>query len=238
MVSQLLCLHDCTGPSYEWSCLKILHQLSGLLFQLGGIFGQQVCFPFSLIHFEWTWMVFFAYSAVPWKRNKHPVPDKHSVPTVNKCPWALNQIITVDRCHSLGCHGHLLHLVACTNLSVTFPPLPSALYLFLMILIRTLCDLILRSIYIQLLVYISLFSVGSNPSNLRGKINPFNGKLFSDRYFDILKKRIELPVWEYREKFMETMKEKQAFVLVGETGSGKTTQVIISCIIWYYQLRW
>lgn len=117
------------------------------------------------------------------------------------------------------------------------PPPPSALYLFLMILIRTLCDLILRSIYIQLLVYISLFSVGSNPSNLRGKINPFNGKLFSDRYFDILKKRIELPVWEYREKFMETMKEKQAFVLVGETGSGKTTQVILNCIIWYYQLR-
>ncbi|RMX47490.1 hypothetical protein pdam_00002199 [Pocillopora damicornis] len=34
----------------------------------------------------------------------------------------------------------------------------------------------------------------SNPSNLRGKINPFNGKLFSDRYFDILKKRIELPI--------------------------------------------
>ena len=117
------------------------------------------------------------------------------------------------------------------------PPSPSALYLFLMILIRTLCDLVLRSIYIQLLVYISLFSVGSNPSNLRGKINPFNGKLFSDRYFDILKKRIELPVWEYREKFMETMKEKQAFVLVGETGSGKTTQVILSGIIWYYQLR-
>ena len=120
--------------------------------------------------------------------------------------------------------------------SVRHLPHP-ALYLFLMILIRTLCDLILRSIYIQLLVYISLFSVGSNPSNLRGKINPFNGKLFSDRYFDILKKRIELPVWEYREKFMETMKEKQAFVLVGETGSGKTTQVILSGIIWYYQLR-
>ncbi|CAH3139450.1 putative pre-mRNA-splicing factor ATP-dependent RNA helicase PRP1 isoform X1 [Pocillopora verrucosa] len=70
----------------------------------------------------------------------------------------------------------------------------------------------------------------SNPSNLRGKINPFNGKLFSDRYFDILKKRIELPVWEYREKFMETMKEKQAFVLVGETGSGKTTQIPQWCL--------
>ncbi len=75
------------------------------------------------------------------------------------------------------------------------------------------------------------FTVFSNPSNLRGKINPFNGKLFTDKYFDILKKRIELPVWEYREKFMEGMKEHKAFVLVGETGSGKTTQVLYnSCI--------
>ena len=81
-------------------------------------------------------------------------------------------------------------------------------------------------------MHFGLFSVGSNPSNLGGKINPFNGKLFSDKYFDILKKRIELPVWEYREKFMETMKEKQAFVLVGETGSGKTTQVIVTCSIY------
>ena len=33
-------------------------------------------------------------------------------------------------------------------------------------------------------------------------------------------------MWEYREKFMEGMKEHHVFVLVGETGSGKTTQVI------------
>lgn len=70
----------------------------------------------------------------------------------------------------------------------------------------------------------------SNPSNMRGKINPFNGKLFTDRYFDILKKRIELPVWEYREKFLDSMKEYQAFVLVGETGSGKTTQIPQWCL--------
>ena len=69
-----------------------------------------------------------------------------------------------------------------------------------------------------------LFCV-SNASNLRGKINPHNGRPFSDRYFDILRKRIDLPVWEYREKFMDVIKDKQVFVLVGETGSGKTTQV-------------
>ena len=78
---------------------------------------------------------------------------------------------------------------------------------------------------ILLVIQTFFFFEPSNPSNMRGKINPFNGKLFSDKYFDILKKRIELPVWEYREKFMEGMKEHQAFVLVGETGSGKTTQV-------------
>lgn len=67
--------------------------------------------------------------------------------------------------------------------------------------------------------------VRSNPSNLRGKVNPYNGRPFTDRYFDILKKRIDLPVWEYREEFMETVKRNKILALVGETGSGKTTQV-------------
>ncbi|XP_048585628.1 putative pre-mRNA-splicing factor ATP-dependent RNA helicase PRP1 [Nematostella vectensis] len=70
----------------------------------------------------------------------------------------------------------------------------------------------------------------SNPSNLRGKINPYNGRPFSERYFDILKKRIDLPVWEYREKFMEIIKNNKVFALVGETGSGKTTQIPQWCM--------
>ncbi|XP_031561254.1 putative pre-mRNA-splicing factor ATP-dependent RNA helicase PRP1 [Actinia tenebrosa] len=70
----------------------------------------------------------------------------------------------------------------------------------------------------------------SNPSNLRGKINPYNGRPFSDRYFDILRKRIELPVWEYREQFMEIVKKNRVLALVGETGSGKTTQIPQWCL--------
>ena len=58
-------------------------------------------------------------------------------------------------------------------------------------------------------------------------MNPYTGRPFSDRYFDILRKRIELPVWEYRENFFNTFKDNKVFVLVGETGSGKTTQVNI-----------
>ena len=58
------------------------------------------------------------------------------------------------------------------------------------------------------------------------QLNPLNGCSYSNKYFDILKKRMQLPVWEYKNSFMTTLNENQVTVLVGETGSGKTTQVI------------
>lgn len=58
-------------------------------------------------------------------------------------------------------------------------------------------------------------------------INPFNGLPHTQHYYDLFKKRITLPVWEYKPKFFEMLKKNQIMVLVGETGSGKTTQVII-----------
>lgn len=45
------------------------------------------------------------------------------------------------------------------------------------------------------------------------------------RYFDLHKKRIQLPVFEYKDEFMSLLKNNQCIVLVGETGSGKTTQI-------------
>jgi len=48
---------------------------------------------------------------------------------------------------------------------------------------------------------------------------------FTQKYYDILKKRLGLPVWEYKEKFNTLLSKHQTLVLVGETGSGKTTQV-------------
>ena len=45
------------------------------------------------------------------------------------------------------------------------------------------------------------------------------------RYLQLLAKRKSLPVWEYKEKFVEVLNKHQTLVLVGETGSGKTTQV-------------
>ena len=56
-------------------------------------------------------------------------------------------------------------------------------------------------------------------------INPYTGRPFSARYWEILKQRQRLPVWEQRLDFIELVKKNQTIVLVGETGSGKTTQI-------------
>ena len=69
------------------------------------------------------------------------------------------------------------------------------------------------------------------------KINPFNGRPFSARYYSILDKRVALPVFEFKDRFIEfkdrfirdrfidIVRQNQITVLVGETGSGKTTQI-------------
>jgi HrpA-like RNA helicase len=58
-------------------------------------------------------------------------------------------------------------------------------------------------------------------------INPYTKNPYSQRYYDILEKRKQLPVWEQREEFIEKVRNSQVVILVGETGSGKTTQVNI-----------
>lgn len=61
-------------------------------------------------------------------------------------------------------------------------------------------------------------------------INKFTKKPYSRRWHDIYAKRRKLPVWEYRETFMRLLDENQTIVLVGETGSGKTTQIPQWCV--------
>lgn len=63
------------------------------------------------------------------------------------------------------------------------------------------------------------------PTFVHQQTNPFTNLPHTPRYYEILKKRLQLPVWEYRERFTEILMKNQSFVLVGETGSGKTTQV-------------
>jgi HrpA-like RNA helicase len=55
--------------------------------------------------------------------------------------------------------------------------------------------------------------------------NPLTSKPYSQKYYDILEKRRNLPAWDARKDFLKLIKRKQVVVLVGETGSGKTTQL-------------
>ena len=58
--------------------------------------------------------------------------------------------------------------------------------------------------------------------------NPHTLKPYSEKYYTILEKRKDLPVWEQKDQFIENFKKNQVIVLEGETGSGKTTQVRIN----------
>ncbi|KAJ5945865.1 Pre-mRNA-splicing factor ATP-dependent RNA helicase PRP43 [Penicillium verhagenii] len=57
------------------------------------------------------------------------------------------------------------------------------------------------------------------------EFNPFTGQPFSSRYFSILKGRRDLPVHQQRDEFLQLYQQSQILVFVGETGSGKTTQI-------------
>lgn len=49
-------------------------------------------------------------------------------------------------------------------------------------------------------------------------LNPLTNQTYSAKYYDILRKRLQLPVWEYKKVFMETLQSNKVTVLVGETG--------------------
>ncbi|CDP16334.1 unnamed protein product [Coffea canephora] len=55
--------------------------------------------------------------------------------------------------------------------------------------------------------------------------NRWNGRPYSARYYEILEKRKTLPVWQQKNDFLKALRENQTLILVGETGSGKTTQI-------------
>lgn len=58
-----------------------------------------------------------------------------------------------------------------------------------------------------------------------GETNPFTGEPFTKQYRDILSVRRNLPVHAQRDEFLQIYHSSQVMIFVGETGSGKTTQI-------------
>ncbi|KAK1398739.1 RNA helicase [Heracleum sosnowskyi] len=65
----------------------------------------------------------------------------------------------------------------------------------------------------------------ARPINVLLSMNRWNGRPYTQRYYDILDKRKTLPVWSQKDEFVKQLKNNQTLILVGETGSGKTTQI-------------
>lgn len=63
-----------------------------------------------------------------------------------------------------------------------------------------------------------------------GPLNVMTNRTFTAQYNAILEKRKNLPVHLQKEEFLSLVDQHQMTVLVGETGSGKTTQYLFpSC---------
>ena len=58
-----------------------------------------------------------------------------------------------------------------------------------------------------------------------GVDNAFTGRPHTTKYFNILEVRRDLPVHRQRQEFLDLFQSSQILVFVGETGSGKTTQI-------------
>lgn len=64
-----------------------------------------------------------------------------------------------------------------------------------------------------------------SPSSSSSSINPWTHKQFSNKYYEILTKRKQLPVYEFKDAMEKAVRENQVVIVEGETGSGKTTQI-------------
>jgi len=51
-------------------------------------------------------------------------------------------------------------------------------------------------------------------------INPWTERPYSSRYYEILQKRKQLPVYEFKADLQDKIRKSQVIIVEGETGSG------------------
>lgn len=56
--------------------------------------------------------------------------------------------------------------------------------------------------------------------NESSNVNPYTGNPYSSNYYEILKKRQLLPVYEFKDELIDKVQNNQTIVVEGETGSG------------------
>ncbi|CRG99387.1 pre-mRNA-splicing factor ATP-dependent RNA helicase PRP43, putative [Plasmodium relictum] len=56
-------------------------------------------------------------------------------------------------------------------------------------------------------------------------INKLTNKRYSSRYFELLEEKKKLPAWNAKKNFLKLFKKNDILIIVGDTGSGKTTQI-------------
>ncbi|KAK6019969.1 hypothetical protein OSTOST_14383 [Ostertagia ostertagi] len=61
-------------------------------------------------------------------------------------------------------------------------------------------------------------------------MNPINGRPYSEKYWQILEKRRQLPIFEHKETFMKMLNDNQCVLVVGDRGTGKSTQIPQWCV--------
>ncbi|XP_066410558.1 putative pre-mRNA-splicing factor ATP-dependent RNA helicase DHX32 [Molothrus aeneus] len=57
------------------------------------------------------------------------------------------------------------------------------------------------------------------------ELNPFDGLPYSSRYYRLMKEREELPIWQEKCTFMETLLHNQIVIVSGDAKTGKSSQV-------------
>ena len=70
--------------------------------------------------------------------------------------------------------------------------------------------------------------VGSHDASLAQGVNPWTGKPLSSRYYEILKGRQKLPVFEFKAELEKKVRDNQVVVVEGETGSGRISILLFT----------